>query len=101
MQDWLAMIREATHQMKADDVDRLNQLQHVKVTLLFTYSGIDNKDIEPYPSSVAAESLKLMSEPPGRSYRTVLYWQPGHLRLGQSGCVSGDPYARPDVVSVP
>lgn len=64
------------HQMKPDDVDRLNQLQHLKVTLLFTYSGIDNKDIEPYPSSVAARSLKLMSEPSRRRYRTVLYWRP-------------------------
>jgi DNA repair photolyase len=64
------------HQMKADDVDRLNRLQHVKVTLLFTYSGIDNKDIEPYPSHVAAESLKLMSAPRERQYRTVLYWRP-------------------------
>jgi DNA repair photolyase len=64
------------HQMKPDDIDRLNQLRHVKVTLLFTYSGIDNKDIEPYPSQVAAESLKLMSDPLNRSYRTVLYWRP-------------------------
>lgn len=64
------------HQMKAEDADRLNQLRHVKVTLLFTYSGIDNKQIEPYPSHVAAESLKLMSAPPSRRYRTVLYWRP-------------------------
>ena len=64
------------HQMKPEDIDRLNQLRHVKVTLLFTYSGIDNKDIEPYPSSVAAESLKLMSAPRERRYRTVLYWRP-------------------------
>jgi hypothetical protein len=46
------------------------------VTLLFTYSGIENKDIEPYPSSVAAESLRLMSTPARRRYRTVLYWRP-------------------------
>jgi DNA repair photolyase len=64
------------HQMKTEDIDRLNQLRHVKVTLLFTYSGIDNREIEPYPSSVAAQSLKLMSEPLDRSYRTVLYWRP-------------------------
>lgn len=64
------------HAMKADDAQRLNQLRHVKVTLLFTYSGIDNKDIEPYPSHVAAESLKLMSNPLDRRYRTVLYWRP-------------------------
>ncbi|MGH3949464.1 MAG: radical SAM protein, partial [Pseudonocardiaceae bacterium] len=51
-------------------------LRHLKVTLLFTYSGIDNKDIEPYPSHVAADSLKLMSAPDPRKYRTVLYWRP-------------------------
>ncbi|MFD8964293.1 radical SAM protein [Streptomyces sp. NPDC059568] len=64
------------HQMKADDINRLNRLRHVKVTLLFTYSGIENRDIEPYPSHVAAESLKLMSAPKKRRYRTVLYWRP-------------------------
>lgn len=64
------------HQMKAKDAERLNQLRHVKLTLLFTYSGIDNKQIEPYPSHVAAASLKLMSRPTRRTYRTVLYWRP-------------------------
>jgi DNA repair photolyase len=64
------------HQMKPEDIHRLNALRFVKVTLLFTYSGIDNKDIEPYPSHVAAESLKLMSTPERRKYRTVLYWRP-------------------------
>nr|MDT0657256.1 hypothetical protein [Micromonospora sp. DSM 115978] len=64
------------HQMKHGDIERLNQLRHLKVTLLFTYSGIDNKRIEPYPSRVAAESLKLMSAPEDRHYRTILYWRP-------------------------
>lgn len=64
------------HQLKIADVDRLNQLRHLKVTLLFTYSGIDNKQVEPYPSHVAADSLKLMSAPTLRKYRTVLYWRP-------------------------
>lgn len=64
------------HQMKPNDVERLNQLVNLKVTLLFTYSGIDDTRIEPYPSSVAAESLKLMSAPTYRKYRTILYWRP-------------------------
>jgi DNA repair photolyase len=64
------------HQMKPSDVDRLNALHNLKVTLLFTYSGIDDKRIEPYPSSVAAESLQLMSTPSRRKYRTILYWRP-------------------------
>lgn len=64
------------HRMTARDVERLNQVRHVKVTVLFTYSGIADKRIEPYPSHVAAESLKLMSRPSRRRYRTVLYWRP-------------------------
>ena len=64
------------HRMKPSDADRLNQLVNLKVTLLFTYSGIDDKRIEPYPSQVAADSLKLMSAPGRRRYRTILYWRP-------------------------
>lgn len=64
------------HHMKAQDAERLNQLRHIKLTLLFTYSGIDDKRIEPYPSHVAAKSLILMSPPVRRRYRTVLYWRP-------------------------
>jgi DNA repair photolyase len=64
------------HQLKPEDIDRLNQLRYLKVTLLFTYSGIDNEQIEPYPSRVAADSLKLMSAPIRRRYRTILYWRP-------------------------
>jgi DNA repair photolyase len=64
------------HQMKPGDIAQLNQLANLKVTLLFTYSGIDDKRIEPYPSQVAAGSLTLMSTPGGRRYRTILYWRP-------------------------
>jgi DNA repair photolyase len=64
------------HQMKPEDSQRLNRLTNIKLTLLFTYSGIDNKQIEPYPSHVAAESMKLMSAYTPRRYRTVLYWRP-------------------------
>src|SRR5215471_10337997 len=60
------------HQMKPSDVVRLNALTSVKVTLLFTYSGIADPRIEPYPSSVAAASLALMSAPRQRRYRTIL-----------------------------
>ncbi len=64
------------HQMRSDDAERLNQLSNVKVSLLFTYSGIEDPRIEPYPSSVVAASLRLMSEPWPRRYRTALYWRP-------------------------
>jgi len=64
------------YRMQPDDIERLNQLEHLKITLLFTYSGIEDRRIEPYPSHVAADSLRLMSAPPERKYRTVLYWRP-------------------------
>jgi DNA repair photolyase len=64
------------HQLKLGDVQWLNQLGRLKVTLLFTYSGINDQRIEPHPSHVAAESLKLMSAPLRRRYRTILYWRP-------------------------
>jgi DNA repair photolyase len=64
------------HAMKPDDAERLNQLANLKVTLLFTYSGIEDTLIEPYQSSVAAASLTLMSAVRPRRYRTMLYWRP-------------------------
>jgi DNA repair photolyase len=64
------------HTMKLDDAEQLNRLVNLKVTLLFTYSGIEDVRIEPYPSAVAAASLKLMSAVNPRRYRTVLYWRP-------------------------
>lgn len=64
------------HQMKPEDAESLNALVNIKLTLLFTYSGIEDKRIEPYPSQVAATSLKLMSALSPRRYRTVLYWRP-------------------------
>ena len=64
------------HQLKREDITPLNELASIRLTLLFTYSGIDDKRIEPYPSQVAAGSLKLMSAPSPRRYRTILYWRP-------------------------
>lgn len=64
------------HRVKDEDCDRLNRLRHVKVTLLFTYSGITDTRIEPYPSTVAAGSLRTASTHRPRRFRTVLYWRP-------------------------
>lgn len=68
-----AVVREA-------DCARLNALKNLKLTLLFTYSGIEDRRVEPYPSSVAAASLRRATaygsaEEP-RRYRTILYWRP-------------------------
>jgi DNA repair photolyase len=62
------------------DCERLNGLRNLKVTLLFTYSGIEDRGIEPYPSAVAARSMQLATaygtETEPRRYRTVFYWRP-------------------------
>jgi DNA repair photolyase len=64
------------HRVTREDAQRLDRLENLKVTLLFTFSGIDDKRIEPYPSTVAAASLKLTSGVRPRRYRTILYWRP-------------------------
>lgn len=62
--------------IKPEDCAALDELRHLKVTLLVTYSGINNARIEPYPSSVAAGSLRVASALSPRRYRTILYWRP-------------------------
>jgi DNA repair photolyase len=62
--------------VREEDCERLAGNRHLKLTLLFTYSGIDDRRIEPYPSAVAAESLATASGYPKRPYRTVLYLRP-------------------------
>jgi hypothetical protein len=44
------------------DCQRLAAIRQPRLTLLFTYSGIDNQRIEPYPSEVAAASLGVASQ---------------------------------------
>ncbi|MCW2898879.1 MAG: radical protein [Streptosporangiaceae bacterium] len=62
------------------DCERLNALKHLKVTLLFTYSGIEDRRVEPYPSAIAARSMRLASaygtRDNPRRFRTVFYWRP-------------------------
>jgi hypothetical protein len=58
------------------DCEQLAAIRHIRLTLLVTYSGIDNRRIEPYPSKVAATSLQVASAYTPRPYRTVLYWRP-------------------------
>lgn len=62
------------------DCARLNGLRHLKVTVLFTYSGIGDRRIEPFSSAVVSRSMRLATayrspEDP-RRFRTVFYWRP-------------------------
>ncbi|WP_433270762.1 radical SAM protein [Actinosynnema sp. CS-041913] len=57
------------------DCAALNTLRHLKVTVLVTYSGIDDDRVEPVDSRIAAGSLRTAFEHADR-YRVVLYWRP-------------------------
>jgi DNA repair photolyase len=59
----------------ADDCATLNALQHLRVTLLITHSGIDDVRIEPVDSQIAAASLHT-AYARARRFRVVLYWRP-------------------------
>lgn len=63
------------YRVTREDCERLNALTSIKVTLLFTYSGIADRRLEPFPSEVAETSLRRAAAL-ARSYRTVLYWRP-------------------------
>jgi DNA repair photolyase len=60
---------------EAEDADRLNRLVNLRVTLLFTYSGIADTRIEPIDSGIAERSLKL-AHSLAKNYRVILYWRP-------------------------
>jgi DNA repair photolyase len=57
------------------DCAALNELRHLKVTVLVTHSNIRDQQIEPVDSAVARASLRTAYEHAGR-YRVVLYWRP-------------------------
>ncbi|GID03008.1 radical SAM protein [Pseudomonas sp. 008] len=59
----------------SEDCKRFNALTNIKLTILVTYSGIDDPKVEPIKSSIAANSLRLLFKHAQR-YRTVLYWRP-------------------------
>jgi len=53
----------------------LNSFTNLKITLLVTHSGIDDTQVEPVDSKIAATSLRTAFEHAER-YRVVLYWRP-------------------------
>ncbi len=57
------------------DCAALNALRNLRVTVLVTFSGIDDDRIEPVDSTVAAASLQT-AYAQARRYRVVLYWRP-------------------------
>lgn len=57
------------------DVERLEALKNLKLTILVTWSGIDDKRIEPVSSAIAARSLEVLGTSASR-VKKILYWRP-------------------------
>lgn len=58
-----------------EDCERFNALTNITLTILVTYSGIEDPKVEPIKSSIAAKSLRTLFKHAQR-YRTLLYWRP-------------------------
>lgn len=58
-----------------EDCERFNALTNIKLTILVTYSGIEDPKVEPIKSSIAAKSLRILYKHAQR-YRALLYWRP-------------------------
>lgn len=60
----------------ATDMAVLESLKHLKVTLLFTYSGITDSRVEPIvKSDITVRSIKTAAAHRGRT-KVILYWRP-------------------------
>lgn len=61
--------------IKRPDVARLERLRNLRLTILVTWSGIDDDRIEPVDSFHAENSLRILSENASRT-KSILYWRP-------------------------
>ena len=57
------------------DVRRLEELRYLRLTILVTWSGIDDERIEPVNGQIAVESLRNLKRAAVRTKR-ILYWRP-------------------------
>jgi len=58
-----------------EDIRRFARLRNLKVTVLVTWSGIEDPRIEPVDCKIAEESLRVLAGEKGRT-RAILYWRP-------------------------
>lgn len=61
--------------IERSDVERLDRLKHLRLTVLVTWSGIDDDRIEPVDSVHAENSLRVLYEHASRT-KSILYWRP-------------------------
>lgn len=57
------------------DIERLERLRSLRLTILVTWSGIDDAKLEPVDSAIAEASLVVLNKTTQRT-RSVLYWRP-------------------------
>ena len=58
-----------------EDVAQLERLENIRLTILVTWSGIEDERIEPVRSAEAERSLQTLSQSARRT-RCILYWRP-------------------------
>lgn len=63
------------YHVNTEDCHFLNSLIFLRVTVLVTYSGIDDAKIEPVNSNIAVKSLKTLYENAVK-YKVIMYWRP-------------------------
>ena len=63
------------YKVSEEDAEQLNKYLPLRITVLVTYSGIDDKEIEPIKSAIAIKSLKSLSKK-NKNYKVVLAWRP-------------------------
>lgn len=63
------------YHVKDEDCHFLNTLTSLRVSVLVTYSGIDDSKIEPINSAIAEESLRTLYKNSNR-YKVIMYWRP-------------------------
>ena len=63
------------YKVTREDAIKLNSYRNIKLTVLVTYSGIDDKKIEPLSSDVAINSLKTLYKY-AENYKVIMYWRP-------------------------
>lgn len=74
--------------IESEDVERLEQLHHLRLTILVTWSGIDDRRVEPIDSNIAASSLATLATGAVRTKR-ILYWRPLIAGLNDSAAHIG------------
>jgi DNA repair photolyase len=61
--------------IERSDVARLERLKNLRLTVLVTWSGINDSRIEPVDSRHAENSLRILSDNASRT-KSILYWRP-------------------------